>query len=123
MSTKVLEASRAGFVLCVTEAEELDVTGRVPRKAGGLTVETKGVEAFSAGGISAVPESIERFKESLMVESSVSEDMMKTRVEKTGRNVSGLSGQDGKVSGSLFTGERRRGRKKLEKDVGTAGES
>ena len=119
----MLKASRAGFAPRVRGAEELDGAGRVPRKAGGFTEEECGVKAVSAVGIRDVPVSNERFKESLMVESSVSEDMMKARVEKTGRSVSGLSGEDGKGSGSLFTGERRRGRKELEKDVGTAGES
>ena len=89
----------------------------MPQKAGGATDEDEcGVGAFAMVGISAVPVSNERFKESLMVESSVSEDMMKARVEKNGVDVSELSGEDGKMSGSLFTGERRRRRKEVDKD-------
>ena len=65
----------------------------------------------------------ERFKESLMVESSVSEDMMKARVKKSGRDVSELSGEDKRLPGSLFTGERRRRRKEMEKVFETEKES
>ena len=121
-STKVREASRAGFAPRGGGAEELDEEVCVTRKAGGWAEEESGVEAVSAVEMMAVPVSIERFKESLMVESSAS-DMMAMRVGETGRKVSGLSGQDGKVSGSLFTGERRRGRKELEKDGVSAVES